>query len=232
LSRIERGDEVKLDTLQKVANKLGVPEEYLHQPQAEEVTGDGDAPEPGTVTIMLRKLDASRLEALLEGADRIKWYLNAKVRDDDKRKFLEDFETAVENFRKQHALISQSETDTLSLRAQLDRLKTQDDVAARLEQLAAHRLALLGADHLFWESYSEHGKYKSFLNYHSSRIVLLSVEPGGTQSRRKPVFRGNLPPRFADFPDIKVYVNGEELPTLDDSSIPSLRTPGDSDIPA
>jgi hypothetical protein len=75
-----------------------------------------------------------------------------------------------------------------------------------------HRLALLGADHLFWESYSEHGKYKSFLNYHSSRIVLLSVEPGGTQSRRKPVFRGNLPPRFADFPDIKVYVNGEELP--------------------
>ena len=87
---------MKLETLQKVANKLEVTEEYFRPPPAAEVTDDGDVPEPGT--IMLRKLDAARLEELLEGAERLEWHLNAKVRDDEARKFLEDFETAVENF--------------------------------------------------------------------------------------------------------------------------------------
>ena len=52
---------------------------------------------------MLRKLDAARLEELLKGAERLRWQLKAQVRDDAARKFLEEFEQAVENFRKQLA---------------------------------------------------------------------------------------------------------------------------------
>jgi hypothetical protein len=60
------------------------------------------------------------------------------------------------------------------------------------------------------------------VNYRSSRVVLLSVEPGGTQSRRAPVFQGSLPPTFA-FPNppgnrSTISVNGVELPTLDDDA--------------
>ena len=63
LLKIDRGEEVKLEKLQKVANKLGVPEEYFLHPPAAEVTDDGDVPEPGT--IMLRKLDVARLKDFL-----------------------------------------------------------------------------------------------------------------------------------------------------------------------
>ena len=59
---------MKLETLQQVANKLEVTEEYFRHPPAAEVTDNGDVPEPGT--IMLRKLDVARLEELLLAAER------------------------------------------------------------------------------------------------------------------------------------------------------------------
>ena len=110
--------------------------------------------------------------------------------------------------------------ETSSLRFQLNRLKTADDIAARLERLADHGVALLGADYLFWDCDSEDGEYEDCrwtnVNYRSSRTVLLSVEPGGTQSRRASIFQGSPPPRFAPnntrYVRTNVWVNGEELP--------------------
>jgi len=230
LSKIDRGEEVKRETLQQVANKLQVTEEYFRHPPAAEVTDKGDEPAPGT--ILLRKLDASRLEALLEGADRIKWHLNAKVRDDDKRKFLEDFEPAAENFRKQSAFF---QFEGHSLRLQLDRLKTADDMAARFERLAEHRLALLGGNHLLWERSVEESHHYDMTwhseHYRSSFTVHLSIEPLGTQSRRLHIYIGEPPPLFAPDRRQDVYVNGQKLPTHDDSDMPSSRTLDDSDIP-
>lgn len=218
LLKIDRGGQVKLDKLQTVANKLEVPEEYFLHPPAAEVTNDGDDLEPGT--IMLRKLDAARLEELLRGAKRLEWHLNANVRDNEARKFLEDFETAVENFREQHARISR-ENVTRSLRLQLDRLRTADDISARLERLAEHRLALLGADHLFWECSCEEVWYNEDIkgykeDYQSSNTVLLSVEPLSTQSRRIRMSYGNPPPFFAPDTETAVFVNGEQLPSLEE----------------
>jgi transcriptional regulator with XRE-family HTH domain len=230
LSKIDRGEEVKLETLQQVANKLQVTEEYFRHSPVAEVTRKGDDPEAGT--ILLRKLDASRLKDLFEGAERIRWHLNAKVRDDDARKFLEDFETAAENFRKQHALFHR---ESHSLRLQLDRLKTADDMAARLERLAEHRLALLGGDHLFWECSVEESQYEDMRwqseHYRSSYTVHLSIEPLGTQSRRVQIYIGEPPPLFASDRRHDVYVNGVQLPTRDDSDIPSVRTLDDDEIP-
>jgi transcriptional regulator with XRE-family HTH domain len=241
LLKIDRGEEVKLETLQKVAKKLEVPEGYFSYPVVAAVTVDSDVPsalEPGT--IMLRKLDWARLEELLKGAENLRWHLKAQVRDDATRKFLEDFEQAVENFRKQLALEQPEFWDgDPSLRFQLNRLKTADDIGARLERLADHGVVLLGADYLFWNCDSEDGEHEyhswTNVNYHTSRIVLLSVEPSGTQSRRAPVFQGSLPPRFAPNPtrnmSTTVWVNGVQLPKLDDGEIPSVRTLDDDEIP-
>jgi transcriptional regulator with XRE-family HTH domain len=210
LSKIDRGGPVKLDKLQDVANKLQVPEEYLLPPAAE-ATANGDVPEPGT--IMLRKLDAARLEDVFEGADRVIWDLNAEVRGDEARKFLEDFEPALEDFRKQHELFH---PESNSLRFQLNRLKMADDIAARLEKLAEYRLVLLGASHLFWECSSEEHRYEDRRwfseHYRCSSTVHLSIEPFGTQSRRVRIYDGNPPPLIA--PDLvtPVYVNGQRLP--------------------
>jgi transcriptional regulator with XRE-family HTH domain len=239
LLKINRGGPVKLETLQQVAKKLQVPEEYFLHPPTAEATDDVDVPEPGT--IMLRKLDAARLEELLKGAERLEWQLNAMVRDDEARKFLQDFETAVEKFQKdlRHFQEWALKGSNLSLRTQLDQLKTADDITTRLERFVDHGVVLLGADYLFWDCDSEDGEYEdnywTNVNYRSSRIVLLSVEPGGTQSRRAPVLHGSLPPAFAP-PNARhdhsiISVNGVELPTRDDSDIPSLRTLDDSDIP-
>jgi transcriptional regulator with XRE-family HTH domain len=238
LSRIDRGEDVKRETLQKVANRLQVPEGYFFSnpvpvPAAEDDIDVSSVSEPGT--IMLRKLDWARLGELFDGTENLRWHLKAQVRDDATRKFLEEFEQAVENFRRQLAMNQPEFWDgDPSLRFQLNFLKAADDIAARLERLADHGVVLLGADYLFWDRDSEDGSYEdnywTNVNYRSSRIVLLSVEPAGTQSRRVPIFQGSLPPRFApNTPhtpytrhiNTNVFVNGVQLPTLD-SDIPSL----------
>lgn len=222
LLKIERGDEVKLETLQRLATKLQVAEGYFTQRVA--TADDSDAPSelvPGTV--MLRKLDAARLKELLEGGENLRWRLNAQVRDDAARKFLEEFEEAVEKFRKHVAWNMPEAWDgDSSLRFQLNRLKTADDIAARLEGLADHGLVLLGANYLTWECDSEDGEYEyhrwTNVKYVSSYEVVLSVDPAGTQSRRVRVFQGSLPPTCAP-PETcglstTVWVNGIQLPPL------------------
>jgi transcriptional regulator with XRE-family HTH domain len=243
LRRIDRGAQVKLEKLQQVANRLQVPEGYFsHQvspPAAADNSDVSSALEPGT--IMLRKLDWRRLEELLNGAKDVRWHLRAQVRDDMTHKFLEEFEQAIENFRRQLRQLDfdsdARDGDPSSLRFQLNCLKTTDDIAARLERLADHSVVLLGADYLFWDCGSEDYEYESTywtnVNYRSSRIVLLSVEPAGTQSRRARIYQGSLPPRFApntlNTPyTTNVFVNGVQLPTLDSDIPPSL---DESDIP-
>jgi transcriptional regulator with XRE-family HTH domain len=215
LLKIDRGEEVKLETLQRVVTKLQVTEEYFRSPPAAEVNDDDDvAPgllEPGT--IMLRKLDVARLEELLTQAARPRWELNAKVREDAARTFLVELEGAVENF---WGWVNfgddiDAKGEPLSLREQLDRLKTADDIAARLEQLAEHRLALLGGTYQFWEcsetTYEKHTRW----SYFSSDKPLLSIEPFGTLSQ------GSPPPNTPiSIENGVVVVNGVEWTSLEE----------------
>jgi transcriptional regulator with XRE-family HTH domain len=128
LSKIDRGEEVKRETLQQVANKLQVPEGHFSHP----VPAPADDSEVSSVlepgTIMMRKLDWARLEELLKGAKNLRWSLNAQVRDEATRTLLEDFEQAVENFRKQLDLnVPHAWDGDPTLRFQLNRLKASDD---------------------------------------------------------------------------------------------------------
>jgi transcriptional regulator with XRE-family HTH domain len=229
LLKIERGEEVKLETLQQAATKLQVTEDYFLHPPPVEVVYDDDAHsalEPGN--IMLRKLDSARLDAILKGAARIRWELNARVQHEAARKSLEEFEELVEQFRQQLTQPTSGNADdasTDSLRFQLRRLKTAEDLTARLDRLAEHRLTVLGADYLFWQSSSEddhyEDRYRVIVNYTSTRTVLLSVEPSSTPSRRVQVSLGSVPPKYAPHPfdeegnwsrvQKTIFVNGLEL---------------------
>lgn len=215
LSKIDRGQEVKLETLQQVVIKLKVTEEHFLPTR--ELIEDADDPEPGT--ILLRRLDVARLQQLLqEDPKRIKWHLNAKVRDHEARKFLEEFETAVEKFRTD--LLFSLAPEELSLRRQLTRLETADDIAVLFDRLAEHGLAVLGGSHLFWECSYEESSYEDVRwlkeEYHSSSTIVLSVEPFGTQSRREHTAIGHPPPIFAPDTETAVFVNGVQLPSLEE----------------
>jgi transcriptional regulator with XRE-family HTH domain len=220
LLKINRGEEVKLETLQQVATKLQVPEaHFLGPPPA--ATEDSDDPSwLHTGTVMLRKLDASGLEKLLTQAGRPRWELNAHVGEDAARKFLEEFEGSVEKFWLQLNFEIPVNGETLSLKEQLARLKMVDDIAERLEQLAEHRLALLGGDFLFWECTETTYLERTRRDYRSTNTALLSIEPFGAPSRRVPLwsgYQGSPPPKSPISIDIAVVcVNGVEWETLEE----------------
>ena len=94
-----------------------------------------------------------------------------------------------------------------------------------LKGLPDHRLAVLSAEYLLWESSDpEQRSYEhvhwEYIEYVSRQICLLTVEPQGVQMRRTQVSPGSEPPQFA--PDnADILVNGRKLPVRDlDDEIP------------
>jgi transcriptional regulator with XRE-family HTH domain len=223
LRKINRGEEVKLETLQKLANNLRVPV-HVFDPPATELSDEVDCEFPWLQSVMLRELDAERLPELLKSAGQVRWLLNLQLVDEKVRGLLEEFEQAVHQFHK-HLTIEGHEVDPdelFSLRFQLSRLKKGDDVATLMKRLAEHRLTVLGADYLEWDVSQETEEYYVDLfrhvhRYTSKRIVEFSVESYGAQSRRVEVCLGIEPPKFAPktHPPTDVFVNGVQLETED-----------------
>jgi transcriptional regulator with XRE-family HTH domain len=193
LRKIDRGEEVKLETLQKVARKLRVPVSFLSEatPAADEI----DDPSDSMHTVMLRQIDPQRFVELLDVADRVEWLPNTRILDEKARKALQDLMTAVDVlFSHPSLFLTEPRRFCLeSWRAAVDRLF---EVKVELNQ---RRLALLGANYLFWTCSSERPRdwkepYPNVRRYTSSRTTLFSVEPSGTQSRRVQVSPGEEPP--------------------------------------
>jgi transcriptional regulator with XRE-family HTH domain len=207
LVKIDRGEEVKLETLQKVAISLRVPLAYfVETAEADDI----DDPSDPMHFVMLRKLNGERLAELLKGAEavglgrNIDWVLNVQVVDEKARKLLKELERIVSSSR-----LIPGWTDGLS--DQLERLESFDRLGGILKELHGCRLAVLGGDYVYWERSS-----KPFLvEYSSGRKVLLSVESSGTQSRRVPVSPGHEPPKLAPNDSTIVTVDGRRLDTAD-----------------
>jgi len=215
LSRIERGEEVKLETLQKLAKGLGVPDNFFHPPPATELTEKYDqCPWPHSL-IMLRPLDADGLLELIKKGQQIRWRLNLKLVEEKVFGLLEEFEQAVHDFH-QYPYFGQGlsdEEDAYSLGAQLKHLKKVQAVASLMERLAEHRIAVLGADHLYWTVSQKTIDPFHVHIYTSIRIIELSVEQYGASSRRVPIYLGSEPPKVTPEGDssTKVLVNGMPL---------------------
>jgi transcriptional regulator with XRE-family HTH domain len=224
LAKVERGEEVKLETLQKVAKGLLVPVNFFEPPAIKPTDppvtkltkGDDDCP---FVAIMLRELDAESLSELLRKAQRIHWDLNLRVVDEKVHGLLEQFEKAIHQFQEHLASVHgfDSEPD-FSLSSQLNGLKKGRVVASLMEQLAEHSIAVLGADYLRWDFSEENrevypDEFREFHYYTSTRIAELSIEKYGVRTRREIIFLGSEPPMFAPKtdPPTEVFVNGMRL---------------------
>jgi transcriptional regulator with XRE-family HTH domain len=215
LAKINRGEEVKLETLQQVATRLQVLVSYFLEtsPAADQTGGSFDPAE----TVMLRRLNAKRLAELIKGAQTVEWLLNVQVMDNEVRGLLQDLDSAV-NTAKPHKLYK------YNLRHQLSQLKAVDSLADLLQELAKHRLAVLGAEYLRWDRSISEKNPRKIIRYSSDRRVLLSVDPSSRQSRRVPVDPGAQPPKSAPPSSFtKVFVDGRELERLPPPPLPDVR---------
>jgi transcriptional regulator with XRE-family HTH domain len=210
LHEIDRGQEVKVETFQKLA-RLRVPLAYfVKTAEADDI----DDPSDPMRFVMLRKLNGERLAELLKGAEAvglgrsIEWVLNVQVVDEKARKLLKELERTVSSSR-----LIPGWTEGLS--DQLERLESFERLGGILKELHESRLAVLGGDYVYWER-----SWKPFrVDYHSGRKVLLSVESSGTQSRRVPVSTGHEPPKLAPNNNTTVTVDGRYLMDIADPPI-------------
>jgi transcriptional regulator with XRE-family HTH domain len=214
LTKVERGEEVKLETLQKLAKGLSVPDSFFHPTPATELTEYDHCPWPHSL-IMLCPLDANSLLELIKKGQQIRWRLNLKLVEEKVFGLLEEFEQAVHDFH-QYPYFGEclsDEDEAHSLGAQLNHLKKVQAVPTLMERLAEHRIAVLGADHSYWTVSQKTIDTFHVQIYTSIRIIELSVEQYGTSSRRVPIFLGSEPPKVAPERDssIKVLVNGMQL---------------------
>jgi transcriptional regulator with XRE-family HTH domain len=227
-AKINRGEEVKLETLQKLANKLKVPITYF-DPSTSRSVGHGKSviqfPKDqvvideahGCIILQLRKVDADDLyEMLLWGeSEKVEWKLNVHTIDDETIPLLEQFEDAVNDVRDYINTPPDS-----SLRQELAQLKKTRHVASLMEKLAKHGLALFGASYLSWEcdkgaeTYAtDSGEFaRPYCHYRSHNHCVLSIDGHLAPERRQKVWQGTMPPRFAPEGTL-VTVDGRYLNT-------------------
>jgi transcriptional regulator with XRE-family HTH domain len=208
LREIDRGQEVKVETLQKLATSLRAPlADFVETAEADDI---GDPSDPMHF-VMLRKLNGESIaELLTKGAEvvglkgNIEWVLNVQIVDENARELLKELERVVSTAR-----LIPDWTDGLS--DQLKRLESFERLGGILKELHECRLAVLGGDYVYWER-----SHKPFIvDYRSGRKVLLSVESSGTRSRRVQVSSGHEPPKFAPNASTTVTVDGRHLDIAD-----------------
>jgi transcriptional regulator with XRE-family HTH domain len=222
LSKIDRGEEVKLETLQKLAEKLNVPATHFEPPADNSISPAESKPDdPLRLNLMLRKIDAARLTEMLLASERINWQLNVHTIDDETVQLLEQLEDAVKDLdvHLSYPYFLDPEEDG-SLRVQLAGLKKSKHVASLLEELAKRSIAILGAEYLSWQSNKQttwHNEIEyTHIAYVSTRNVVLSVEGHPAQARRAAVWQGTEPPKVAPDQYTIIKVNGTHL----DADIP------------
>jgi hypothetical protein len=141
LRKVNRGGEIKLETLQKLAKNLRVPITFFEAtPAGGEVSGPSDSMD----TVMLCRLDAPGFLELFVDADRVEWLPNIRLMEAETQRILQDLDGAGAKARNFY------EDGTVSAW-----VRTADLVFKAMEELKQRRLGVLGANYLFWTCSSE-----------------------------------------------------------------------------
>jgi hypothetical protein len=209
LTKINRGQEVKDETLQKLAKKLKVPATYFDPPATVQETSLPADPE--WLDLMLRNLDAQGLAEMflpMLGPEHIDWRLNVHTTvDDETIQLLEQLEDAINELRTHHSHVGDG-----TLRFELEFLRKTRRVASLLEELAKRDVAIVGGTYLVWETHEEITHEGNLgLDYRSTSHLLISIEMHPAQARRQRVWQGKVPPKFYSA-DTPTTVNGHLLP--------------------
>jgi transcriptional regulator with XRE-family HTH domain len=133
LARIDRGEEVKLETLQKLADNLKVSIRCFDPPvgsSVDQADSQLELEEKGWLSLLLHKVGVDDLVRMIwklgsAEPDSIHWKLNVDRVDDEAISLLQQFEDAVNDF---HQYVNTPGPN--SLRAELDRLKKTKHVAS------------------------------------------------------------------------------------------------------
>jgi transcriptional regulator with XRE-family HTH domain len=222
LAKINRGEEVKLETLRQLATGLRVPLNFFDPPVTEltpitKLTEDDPDWPFSDALIMLRELDSDGLPELLRKAGTVNCVLNLQIPDEKIHGLLEQFDAAVHELH-QHLIFRSPEFKGPGswLSKQLSGQKKVRVVTSLMERLAEHRIAILGADYLRWDVSKEIEEYWGVRHVHkytSTRVVELSIEKYGVRTRRVPIMIGSEPPKITPEtdPPTVVFVNGSPL---------------------
>jgi transcriptional regulator with XRE-family HTH domain len=103
LAKIDRGEEVKLETIQQLAKKLHVSVAHFTPPSTASTADQIDTQElPDCMgSLLLHKVDGDRLPGMLQHSINIQWNLNVQTVDKKARELLMELEEAIGQLRDQ-----------------------------------------------------------------------------------------------------------------------------------
>jgi transcriptional regulator with XRE-family HTH domain len=218
--KIDEGQPVKRETLEKVANNLRVPVEHL-KARTDETVGDL-APHlevhAASGNLLLKKLSAAELPELLQGTGRLHWMLELPALALKLHPTLEKLEDAIEALRASLNIPFSPPYHTL--RSQLSRVARLGEIEELLKELHADRIAFFGATYLSWESSKEdviHYEGRTWggdENFTSTQVAALCIDHSSLDSKRVIVDAGSKPPRYSS--EVDVFVDGVRLKTREE----------------
>jgi transcriptional regulator with XRE-family HTH domain len=212
LRAIERGEPVKEITMKTVAFKLGVPVEHL----LHDVTTDeprrtlAPAEIEQRDQVVLKRTTAVALKKLLSESREIVWSLDLPEIEAQGKEALLKFEELIKTWHFQLRTASPSD----SLRAQIERLETTNEITHRIQKLSDSNIFVLSGRYSRWERGERRDPYEDqvcHVDYASSAIAVIALRTTSVTSVHVTVERGDVPPgTFRDLP-YSVSIDGHEV---------------------
>lgn len=228
LQKIDRGEPVKAETLDEIAQVLGLPVAHLlgteEKPEdtgpdqivvdEDEIFGTGT-----WVKILMRRLKTTEdISNLLRFPGEISWSLNAGDIAKDQETALLSFEESINQFRGKNLTWLGSRGPSLT--KLIEDKKAATGIEAQIKDLADNGLYVYGAKYIQWnedrEIYSHEDNEYEVLVYTSKRVSLIAIDITCAQSMRLDVCIGYPPPRHATAENPRIKVDGRWLETETD----------------
>lgn len=232
LRGINKGDPVKLETLQRLATHLRVPVDHFLQtssnsPEAgdganatteddeDQEAGKADAPDNDADPfkgVLLKPADVDALENELRYSVDTTWKIERPIPREAVEP-LEKLEEAVNDLESLYYAPPPNKRGSLQI--ELDKIKAASRLSEIMDELKNHGLHVLLGSYIRWKREVRNPVYEDsgeVVDYKSALMLILCIAPLSAKTKRATVFEGAKPPKYAAPGGPAVYVNGRELP--------------------